>query len=80
MRVSRTRPPAVLVSDDGPRIPAGERQRIFERFHRMLGNAAGGSGLGLAIAREIARVHGASVELCDDADGVGNTFAVTFPA
>ena len=71
---------AVLeVSDDGPRIPLQERQRVFERFHRMLGNPQAGSGLGLAIAREIARLHGAAIDLRDDADGVGNSFRVTFP-
>lgn len=73
-------PPAVSVNDDGPRIPEAERQRVFERFHRLLGHAEGGSGLGLAIAQEIARVHGAHITLGDDADGVGNTFRVVFPA
>jgi two-component system sensor histidine kinase TctE len=71
---------AVLeVSDDGPRIPPQERQRVFERFHRLLGNTQSGSGLGLSIAREIARLHGAAIELHDDADGVGNSFRVSFP-
>ena len=72
-------PPVVQVSDDGPRIPAAERQRVFERFHRLLGEVQGGSGLGLAIAREIARIHGATIALGDDDDGVGNTFSVSFP-
>jgi len=73
-------PAAVHVDDDGPRIPAAERQRVFERFHRLLGDVQGGSGLGLAIAREIARIHEATIALEDDADGVGNTFSVRFPA
>ena len=73
-------PPAVQVNDDGPRIPEGERQRVFERFHRLLGEVEGGSGLGLSIAREIARIHGATIALRDDVDGVGNTFSVSFPA
>jgi two-component system sensor histidine kinase TctE len=72
-------PPAVRVDDDGPRIPASERQRVFDRFHRLLGESRGGSGLGLAIAREIAAFHGATIALEDDADGVGNRFSVTFP-
>lgn len=71
--------PAVEVNDDGPGIPPGERQRVFGRFHRLLGSGAEGSGLGLAIAREIASLHGARIGLGDDADGVGNTFTVTFP-
>ena len=72
-------PPAVHIDDDGPRIPPEERQRVFERFHRLLGNKEGGSGLGLAIATEIARIHGATIALDHDEDGVGNTFSVTFP-
>jgi two-component system sensor histidine kinase TctE len=67
------------VSDDGPAIPAEERERVFERFHRLLGTSREGSGLGLAIAREIAQRHGAEITLRDDADGVGNTFSVAFP-
>jgi len=72
--------PAVSVSDDGPAIPPQERERVFERFHRLLGNSREGSGLGLAIAEEIARLHGASITLGEDADGVGNRFSVVFPA
>ena len=56
-----------------------ERERVFERFHRLLGTRADGSGLGLAIVREIATLHGASIVLDDDVDGVGNTFTVSFP-
>ncbi|MFD0666483.1 sensor histidine kinase [Ramlibacter sp. MAHUQ-53] len=67
------------VSDDGPRIPPGERTRIFERFHRLLGAPADGSGLGLAIVSEIATLHGARITLEEDVDGVGNTFSVWFP-
>jgi two-component system sensor histidine kinase TctE len=69
----------VEVSDDGPSIPEAERERVFERFHRLLGSSHDGSGLGVAIAQEVARIHGAAITLRDDADGVGNTFAVAFP-
>lgn len=71
--------PGLSISDDGPRIPPEERERIFERFHRLLGSDADGSGLGLAIVREIASIHRAEVRLTDDADGLGNRFTVTFP-
>jgi two-component system sensor histidine kinase TctE len=70
----------LAISDDGPRIPVEERKRIFERFHRLLGTHTDGSGLGLAIVSEIAAMHKASITLEEDADGVGNTFAVVFPA
>lgn len=80
VRVSAGPEPRVSVSDDGPTIPVDERERIFERFHRLLDTPADGSGLGLAIVREIAALHGATIRLEDDADGVGNTFTIAFPA
>jgi two-component system sensor histidine kinase TctE len=67
------------ISDDGPTIPPEERQRVFERFHRLLGGRAEGSGLGLAIVSEIAALHGARITLQDDPDGTGNTFTIHFP-
>ena len=79
VRVACDPVPSVTVSDDGPAIPAHERSRVFERFHRLLGSAREGSGLGLAIALEIARIHGADITLSEDKDGTGNTFTVSFP-
>ena len=55
--------PILEVEDTGPGIAPAERDRVFERFYRILGNAADGSGLGLAIVREIALQHGADVAL-----------------
>jgi signal transduction histidine kinase len=52
------------VLDDGPGIPADERERIFERFHRVdasRSRTAGGAGLGLAIVRAIVDAHGGRV-------------------
>jgi signal transduction histidine kinase len=45
----------LVVSDDGPGIPADSQERVFERFFRLAGERSSGSGLGLAIAREWAR-------------------------
>jgi two-component system sensor histidine kinase TctE len=45
------------VEDTGPGIPEGERQRVFDRFYRILGTNVDGSGLGLAIVREIVERH-----------------------
>ncbi|MCB1994290.1 MAG: sensor histidine kinase N-terminal domain-containing protein [Rhodoferax sp.] len=67
------------ISDDSPTIPVDERERIFERFHRLLGSHVDGSGLGLAIVSEIAALHQARITLEDDTDGIGNTFSVVFP-
>jgi len=68
----------VSISDDSTTIPVPERQRIFERFHRLLGSQVDGSGLGLAIVSEIAALHQAHITLEDDIDGIGNTFSVVF--
>ncbi|KVQ69348.1 sensor histidine kinase [Burkholderia territorii] len=53
------------VEDTGPGIPAAERDRVVERFYRILGREGDGSGLGLAIVREIAAQHGGTLMLDD---------------
>ncbi|AYY13509.1 HAMP domain-containing protein [Actinobacteria bacterium YIM 96077] len=68
------------VSNDGPPVPAGDRERIFERFTRLddaRSRDAGGAGLGLAIVREIARAHGGDVSV-ENADR-DVCFAVRLP-
>jgi two-component system, OmpR family, sensor histidine kinase TctE len=55
------------VEDNGPGIPAAERERVFQPFYRALGTQVDGSGLGLAIVREIALRHGAQVTVADAA-------------
>ena len=70
--------PVFAVEDNGPGIPPAERQRVFERFYRVLGNKVSGSGLGLAIVREIAEAHEAEVILKDGAEGVGTLAEVYF--
>jgi len=66
---------AVLtVTDDGPGIPAGERERVFERFTRLddaRDRDAGGTGLGLAIVRELLRRSDGSISLQDNPSGPG---------
>ncbi len=71
---------AVLtVEDDGPGVPEAERERVFERFYRVLGTGAEGCGLGLAIVREIAERHQAKVSLSPKGDGTGTIVRITFP-
>ncbi|AEV83913.1 ATPase [Actinoplanes sp. SE50] len=63
----------VVVTDDGPGIPAEDRERVFHRFTRLddaRARDAGGSGLGLAIVRELVRRHGGSVTLGDAEPGL----------
>ncbi len=56
----------LTVDDDGPGIPASERERVLERFVRLdeaRSRDDGGSGLGLAIVDEVARAHGGSISI-----------------
>ncbi|MCL1960868.1 MAG: sensor histidine kinase N-terminal domain-containing protein [Desulfovibrionaceae bacterium] len=74
---------AVQVEDNGPGIPAPERERIFEPFYRVLGTNVDGSGLGLPLVREIAHRHGAQVSVDDARPGQhppGALFTVRFPS
>lgn len=62
----------VEVRDDGPGIPAAERERAFDRFWRSTRtdeNPVAGTGLGLAIVRSIARAHGGDATLEDARPG-----------
>lgn len=70
------------VADDGEGVPAGERGRLFDRFHR--GTCAspgdtGGSGLGLSIVQRIAELHCAEISLGDGLEGRGLGVTVRFP-
>jgi two-component system sensor histidine kinase TctE len=57
------------VEDTGPGIPESERELVFQPFYRTLGTNVDGSGLGLPIVQEIARQHGATIELEDTRPG-----------
>ena len=67
------------VCDRGPGVPPGERDAIFEPFHRVRGASErhGGVGLGLALARRIAGRHGATLDY-HPREGGGSCFVVTF--
>jgi two-component system OmpR family sensor kinase len=57
------------VVDAGRGVPAAERERVFERFHRVAGDATRGTGLGLAIVKAIVERHHGRIGLAD-ADAV----------
>ncbi|MBD0320665.1 MAG: ATP-binding protein, partial [Gemmatimonadetes bacterium] len=65
----------VVVRDDGPGVPAGERERIWEPFH----SDGAGSGLGLAVVRRLARELGWDARV-DGAPGGGAEFSIHIPA
>jgi signal transduction histidine kinase len=67
----------LVVEDDGPGIPASQREAVFARFYRVEGGMASGSGLGLSIARELARLMGGDVRLASVAGPT--SFVVDLP-
>ena len=72
----------ITVADDGPGIPAADRERIWERFARLdddRSRASGGSGLGLAMVRELTAAHGGTVSVTGRQPGPGATFLVRLP-
>ena len=59
------------VADTGPGIPAEQRDHVLEPFVRLDGSrSTPGSGLGLSLVRAVARLHGANLELADNAPGL----------
>lgn len=70
----------VEVADDGPGVPAAEREAIFRRFHRVPGNGGRGSGIGLSLVAGIALLHEATIGTGSGLDGRGFSVRVQFPA
>lgn len=72
---------AIAVDDDGPGIPAEERDRIFDPFYRLdrsRDRATGGFGLGLSIAQKAVVLHGGSLQV--ETSGLGGArFVITLP-
>ena len=67
------------VIDNGPGIPEELRERVFERFFRVIGNKSPGSGLGLGIVQQIVRLHQGQIELLTAPGGKGLEIKITFP-
>jgi PAS domain S-box-containing protein len=73
---------SIAVSDSGPGIAPGDRERIFEKFYRagpQLTRLSGGTGLGLYISRELTRRMGGRL-LVESEPGEGATFVVELPS
>jgi signal transduction histidine kinase len=79
---ARSRPEGgftATITDTGPGIPAGERERIFEAFHSQeTPDGRRGSGLGLAISRQLARALGGDVRV-ESREGAGSRFILEVP-
>lgn len=72
---------SLVVDDDGPGIPAPERERVLERFVRLddaRSRDGGGAGLGLAIVAELVAAHGATLRI-GERPGGGARVEVRFP-
>jgi len=71
--------PVISVGDDGPGIPAEQHEQVFKRFYRLeQSRYTPGNGLGLSLVAAVARLHGARVEMLDNAPGL--VFKIWFPA
>ena len=80
VRLTPAPAPVLSVEDEGPGIPEAERERVLERFYRIAGTPGSGCGLGLAIGQEIARAHGAALEITQPETGRGTLVIIRFPA
>jgi K+-sensing histidine kinase KdpD len=67
----------IEIRDQGPGLPSGPADRVFEKFYRGRVKASG-VGLGLAVCRAIAIAHGGRIEAAPGAEG-GAVFRVWFP-
>jgi two-component system phosphate regulon sensor histidine kinase PhoR len=73
---------ALSVSDEGPGVPASEREKIFQRFYQVdpsRSKVRPGTGLGLAIVKHLVLLHKAAIRVGGEA-GAGATFTIFFPA
>lgn len=71
----------IAVTDQGIGIPAGDLDRIFERFYRVdpaRHRSTGGTGLGLSIVKHVAATHGGEIKVWS-VEGEGSTFTLTLP-
>ena len=80
VEVSESNGGAVIsVADDGPGIPVDECQHVFKRFYRLeRSRRTPGNGLGLSLVAAVARLHGAQIEMLDNAPGL--KFRLCFPS
>ena len=71
----------VQVLDEGPGIPAGDLERVFDKFYRVGGadRRRAGTGLGLAICRGFIEAMHGSITASNRTDRVGAAFTMTLP-
>ncbi len=72
----------LTVTDTGVGLPADQRERVFERFHRVeqqAGRSVEGSGIGLSLVRELVRLHGGDITAGSNPVAHGTAFTVRIP-
>lgn len=85
VRIELTREPGIAivrVIDDGAGIPRSQIERVFDMFtkiERSLPGTNDGLGIGLALSRQLAELHGASLDAASDGEGKGATFTLSLP-
>mgnify|MGYP003525764392 FL=1 len=68
----------VIVEDEGPGIPVGMREKVFEKFVRLDGERTEGLGLGLAIVRGIVEAQNGTIKVGESESG-GAKVTMTLP-
>ncbi|HVH11260.1 MAG TPA: HAMP domain-containing sensor histidine kinase, partial [Gemmatimonadales bacterium] len=72
----------IRVEDEGPGIPAADRERVWDRFWRLerdRGSAVAGTGIGLSVVRELVALHGGRAWVDDAHAGAGACFVLELP-
>jgi len=72
----------IRVEDQGPGVPAADRERIWDRFWRLerdRGSAVAGTGIGLSVVRELVALHGGRAWAEEGRAGNGARFVVELP-
>lgn len=69
---------SLIISDNGPGIPADVQSRVFDRYYRVNNENENGSGLGLYIVTKLAVMIGAEITIVNGLDGAGVGFKISF--
>ncbi|PZP57737.1 MAG: hypothetical protein DI604_34340 [Delftia acidovorans] len=69
----------LTITDTGPGIPDALKDRVFDRFYRLIDTGVEGSGLGLAIARTVADRYSVHLQISNRRDRSGLIVILTFP-
>jgi signal transduction histidine kinase len=81
MAMSHAASVEAMVSDTGPGVPPGDRERVLKRFVRLeASRSTPGTGLGLTLVKAIADLHNARLELSDNSPGLRVALAFAQPA